>query len=139
MNRGVVLGNLGIVLYKLNRYEESKESLKKGITLCETTFSVACGVFRGALALILAKQSKIEEAFSLLQQGEPQVSIYPEEYGRFLCKKSQIYHMSGQPEEAEQTLQHALDIAKKLKSKPNSELSTLITETKEILSTSPQS
>ena len=90
-------------------------------------------MFRGSLAIILAEQNNIEEAFSLFERGEPHVTNYPLEHGKFLCKKAKVLHIDNQREKAKKVLQQAKEISEKLKVTANSELAKAITETQGFL------
>jgi len=127
------LGNLGIVFYKQQRFEDAKESLKNAIPICDQAIPPAAGSFRGTLSLIFAKQNNIEEALDLLTKGEPQVAVYPEEHGKFLCKKAQVQRLANQLQEAQSSLKKAMEIAAKLNAKPDSELGKLVSQSKELL------
>lgn len=52
--------------------------------------AMAAGAFRGSLAVIFARQNKIEDAWSLLEEGETQTGPYPETHARFLCCKGKV-------------------------------------------------
>ena len=47
-----------------------------------------------------AQQDKFDQAMSLLTEGEPLVEVYPEEHGKFLCKKAKVLHIAKQTDKA---------------------------------------
>ena len=123
---GINLGNLGIVLYQIDAYKEAKIYLQKAIDICSKHMKVGAGAFQGILALISAKENDFDTAFSLLQQGEFNVSQNPEEYGKFLCAKAEILFLNKQNSASKEALQHALKIQKDLQVHKDSELSKTI-------------
>ena len=135
---GVCLGNLGDIFLSVNRLEESKKHFLQAIDIGDECFPIVGGVFRGSLALLHARQGNIEEAEIALEVGEPLVAVYPTEHGKFLCKKSKVYHLGKQTKEAEKALDHAQKIATELNAAEDSELGKAIAETKAFLSSEPR-
>ena len=78
----------------------------------------------------------MEEAKSLLTDGEPLVEVYPEEYAKFLCKKAKILQMIDESDEAQKALEQAESIAKKVNQSDDSELIRAIQEAREFISRS---
>ena len=132
-SEGMHLGNMGDLLVKLQRPEEAKDAFQKSIVLCDESFIPAAGASRASLALLLAQEGRLEEALSLLQAAEPQVHSLPTEFGKFLCKKAQVYHLNDDFTGAKAALQQAQVIADELDVQADSELAKLLHETQELL------
>ena len=62
------------------------------------------------------------------------MKAYPDEHGKFLCKKARIEHLAGKPDAAAATIDKAESIAHEIKQAPDSELCRAIAELREILS-----
>ena len=126
---GVYLGNLGDCLIKIGNVKKAEDVLPKAIQLCETIFPVAAGAFMGSLAMIKAQNKCFDEALSLMVDGEERVRVNPLEYGKFLCKKSQVLHLAHQQEAAKEAFRQAVQIAEDLQLDSESELRLLIQQT----------
>ena len=113
-SQGIHLGNLGDALYHLGRLDEAETALRGAIVVGDETSPHVAGAFRGSLALLLAHQAQLGEAWAQLKLGEAQVEGYPEEYAKFLCKKGHICLSAGRPEEAIEALRRAQQIAAEL-------------------------
>ena len=107
---------------KQDQPDNAEAALREAVTLCNETLPPAAGAFRASLALLIAKQGKLDEARDLLTTGEPQVEIMRDEHGKFLCKKGQILHIAGEADRAAEALAQAITIAGELKVEPESEL-----------------
>ncbi|MEC7987402.1 MAG: tetratricopeptide repeat protein, partial [Myxococcota bacterium] len=129
-NEGVYYGNVGNVLYKLNRFVEAKIALEKAIEICNSIFPVASAAFLATLSLLYAKEGNIEKALSMSSNLEDLLQIYPLEHGKLMCKKARIFHLAQQEEHAMKALRKAENIAETLNATPHSELGKLITETR---------
>ena len=121
----------------MNRLEASKRHLLQAIEICDESTPFAGGSFRGSLALLYARQGNIEEVKIVLEVGEPLVAVYASEYGKFLCKKTKVYHLTKQTKEAEKALDHAQTIAIEINAAEDSELGKAIAETTALLSEEP--
>jgi tetratricopeptide (TPR) repeat protein/serine/threonine protein kinase len=108
---GIVLGNLGDTLVCLGRVAEAEEAFREAISIADDTFPLAAGVFRGSLALLLAKQDQLKEAQKLLEKGEPDVVSERVEHLKFLCKKGQVLHLSGDSDGAHASLDQSRKMA----------------------------
>ena len=128
---GVNLGNLGDVFLQLEDWESAKEYLERAIGICKRSFSTAAGIFQASLAWVYAKQNNLEDAFSLLEEGEPLVQIEPFEYGKFLCMKARVLFLAKRTDEAKAVLERAEQIADEFGVKENSELQKVIEKTKQ--------
>ena len=134
----ILHGNLGDALFRLGRIDEAQQAFEDAIATCdEIDFPPAAGAFRGSLALLVAKQGQFEQAHTLLAAGELQVEAYPDEHGKFLCKRARIEHLAGNPSAAAAAVDTAESIARAIKQAPDSELCRAIAELREILSVSP--
>jgi tetratricopeptide (TPR) repeat protein len=127
-SEGIHWGNKGEVFVQLDRLDEAREAFLRAIEACDHTFPSVAGHFRGSLALLLARQGQIEDAKELLEIGEAQVETYPDEYGKFLCKKGQVEKLSGQLEAARKSLEQARGIAARMKLTEHSEVARAIEE-----------
>ena len=87
--------------------------------------------------MVKSQQSKLDESFQLLQEGEPLVEDYPSEYGQFLCKKAKVFHIAKLTDQAKEALEQAKSIAKEFSVTTGSELGNLITESEQFLSSTP--
>jgi len=114
---GFNLGNLGDALLALGELDKAEASLTQAIPITDKTFPVASGMFRGSLALLLAKKGGFERAAGLLEEGENRLQDHPQEHAVFLCKKGSVCHLSGDSAGAAEALLQAerlmsgLDIA----------------------------
>ena len=134
-SEGLMYGNLGDIYIRLKRWSDAENLLTQGIEVCMSIIPAAAGAFMGSLAWVYAEQSKIEEAKFLLADGEPLVKVYPEEYAKFLCKKAKIQHLTDESYEAQEALEQAESIAKKVNQSEDSELNKAIQEARKFLST----
>jgi tetratricopeptide (TPR) repeat protein len=126
VNQGSCLGNMGDALFNIGRYDEAESALRKAINICDDTFPMAAGAFRGSLALMLAQQGRLDETSKLFQAGEPQVAPRPDEYAKFICKKGLVSHMNGAIEETQEALRAAKKLAAQLQTDDDSEVNQLI-------------
>jgi tetratricopeptide (TPR) repeat protein len=125
---GIQLGNLGDALFELEQYDGAEAAFRQAIAIGNQTFPAAAGAFSASLALLLAKQGKLDEAQALLEVGEPQVEARPEEHAKFLCKKGQVCHMAGDAEGARAALVQAQAVATELKVTDHSAVCRAIAE-----------
>ena len=131
---GSHLGNLGDIFVKMEQLSDAEKAFRKAIPILDETFFIAAGAFRGSLALLLAQTDQFDEAQALLEVGEPQVATYPSEYAKFLCKKSQVQLLAGEPEAAQSFLDQAKAIASEYKFGDDGEVPEAIRETSALLS-----
>jgi predicted ATPase len=126
---GVNIGNLGDLLSSQGDLVNGGTHLRDAIAICDETWPSAAGAFRGSLALILAQQGDFGEARSLVEQGEPQVrDVYKLEFGKLLCKKSQVESLAGDSTAAASALAEAEAIATEVMADPGSELGVALAE-----------
>jgi tetratricopeptide (TPR) repeat protein len=131
---GLALGNLGDLLLLQGDSQSAETHLLQAIPICDETWSVAAGVFRGSLALLRAQQGAFDEARALLDKGEPQVrGVYKLELGKLLCKKARVEQLAGDLGVAAAALAEAESIDIELGSDPDAELSKLLAETRAAL------
>jgi tetratricopeptide (TPR) repeat protein len=131
---GIYIGNLGDAFAWLQRLEEAEGAFREAIPICEDTFPVGAGAFRGSLALLLAQQDQLEEAQALLQTGETQVEPHKEEHAKFLGKKGQVCHLAGDADGARTSLEQARALAVELKVTDESEIGQAIQALEAVLS-----
>ena len=136
-SRGITLGNIGDLYIKQNDSVKAQSHLEEAIQICDETFPLAAGAFRGTLALILAKNGNIKQALAVAEAGEPQVMTRPLEHGKFLCKKAQVLNIAEKLALAFEAFHQALEITEPLSVRPDTELGQLIRETQEILGQPP--
>jgi tetratricopeptide (TPR) repeat protein/predicted ATPase/serine/threonine protein kinase len=133
-SEGVFIGNLGDTLFELGRIDEAQVALEKAISTCEAIdYPVGAGAYSGSLALLLASQGQLDRAQGWLDTGEPQLASYPEEFGRFLCKKGQVQLLAGERSAAHASLTQAEGIVKELKVDEHSGLAQSIAELQGLL------
>ncbi|MBM76750.1 MAG: hypothetical protein CMK59_15185 [Proteobacteria bacterium] len=132
-SEGIALGNSGDLLVLMGRFDEAKVAFAQAIEICDDTFAIAAGVFRGSMALINA-QTGFFELDELLEKGESQVKVYPLEHAKFLCKKGQIELILKRDEQASQSCIEAQKIATDLKTQSGSELMNMIFELQGLIS-----
>ena len=120
---GIQLGNLGDLFYLVNKWGKAKEHLKQSIQIFRSIkFPLGRSVFQASLALILAQEGHIDEALNLLSKDREVIKVHRLEYGKYLCKEAMVFHIAQRFDEAEQNLDDAIETAKLLKVKSNSEL-----------------
>ena len=100
----------------------------------QQNFNIGTGVFLGSLALAFAHQGNTKEAFQCIEEGEVLVTMFPSEYGKFLCKKATIFHLAYLANDANEALKHAQKIALQIKTTEESELGKAIREVETCLS-----
>ena len=135
---GINFGNCGDAHFGLGDYEKSTDALQKAIQLCDVHIPPAGGAFRGTLALIHAKEGRLEDSLALMDVAEKQLLALEEdicssenkdEFLKLFIKKGTIQCLSGQLEKAKKTID---DIQKQIqendepKSFTQRELSRLI-------------
>ena len=125
-NTGIFTGNCGEIMLRIQQLNNGKAYLVKAISICDKTFPIGAGVFRGTLGLAIAEQGDWEEALELFSQGERDVVDYPLEHAKFLCKKAQVQLIAGTPEAAQTSLTRAEEIAIEIGVQPKSELANKI-------------
>ena len=133
LTEGIQLGNLGDALFALERYDEAESAFRQAISIGNQTLLAVAGAFSASLALLLAKQGKLDEAQALLEAGEPQVETRPEEYAKFLCKKGQVCHMAGDAQGVRAALVQAQAVATELKVLDDSEVGLAVAKLAELL------
>ena len=132
------LGNLGVLLHLTNQQEAAVSPLQQAIEICDDIgFRVGAGAFRGSLSLIQAERGRQGEALPLIEEGEPQVEVYPLEHGLFLCRKAQVHHIANQSGSAHQALAQAEQIATEIDAQEDSELARMIKKTHLIIEGAP--
>ena len=131
---GRTLGHIGNIYCQNRAFEKAISYLRQAIVLCDRTHPSTAGFYRGILAVIYAEQAQFKEALTLLTKGEPQVTVSPFIYAKFLCAKAKVLQLNNQPEQAAQTIQQA----EALNTQPNTELHTHINQTKRWLNTYTQ-
>ena len=137
LSLGIHLGNLGDSLVKLERFHDSEVAFRQAIEMCEESIPAAAGAYRGSLALLCATQGNTDEADTLLEIGERQVKVYPDEYIKFLCKKGQVWHIAGRSVDAQHALAHAHTIAADIESANNTEVTQALADLTALLDTVP--
>ncbi len=136
-NEAINLGNLGDLLAAQGESEAAAEHLQKAIAIGEQVFPVAVGAFGGSLALLRAQAGAFEEAYALLEQGEPTLrGVYAAELGKFLCKKARVEQLVGKQDAALACVAEAEAIATDLRVEPSSELGQALVEVRGQLGTS---
>ncbi len=130
---GVLIGNLGDTQFQQNRFEEAEANFREAIPLCDEVNPLAAGAFRASLALLLAQQGRLPESQALLESGESQVAIYPDEHAKFLAKKSRVQHLAGDTDGARASLMAAKQIAATLTITDNSEVGQAIQVLEQVL------
>ena len=68
----------------------------------------------------------MDEARALIEAGEPLVEAYPEHHAKFLCKKGQVYQLTGDAEVARTVLVQVQKIASELNTSDDGELGQAI-------------
>ena len=114
ITEGIVCGNIGYLHYELNQFTQAKEMLRRAVDICEGAVVAAAGVFRGTLALILAKEGDTEEALIMLTKSEQEVQGEPVRLARVFCAKARVLLMSGRENEGWETLAKAQRLASDL-------------------------
>jgi serine/threonine protein kinase/tetratricopeptide (TPR) repeat protein len=69
LNKGVVHGNIGILLFQQEEYQPAIEHLQQGIEICDQGLPDRSAIFRSNLALTYAKQEHYSQAEEIIQQG----------------------------------------------------------------------
>ena len=134
MNEGINLGNLGGNLIFLEKWREAKDILTLAIEICSQTLPPAAGAFSAPLAWALAQNDQLDEALAALEKGEPMVAVYPLEHGKFLCGKAKVFLLAGEPNNVQEALRQAKEIAVKIKAADDSILPKTIRETETYIS-----
>ena len=133
-SEGVNLGNLGDFLFMQNNLEAAESCLRDAVAICDTSYPIAAGAFRGTLALLVAKAGNLQEAHRILELAEPQLrGVYRWEFAKFLCKKAQVLHLASDDEGAHTALEEADSLTEELDVLVESELGTLLQATRQIL------
>ena len=125
-NAAICRGNIGDMHMSLGRFSEAKSIFEEVVLIGEQTSPLIADVFRGSLALLLAKQGDLKQAMSIMEKIRDPIPVILEQ-GKFLCKKGQIQYLSIDIEGARQSLYQAEKIAKELNVGSKSELSKGIT------------
>ena len=112
----------------------SKKAISESIAICDDIYPTAGGVFRGTLALLYMKENNIPQALKEMENAEPLVKGFAYEYGKLLCKKSQILWKANQKDIALLTLKKAIRIEEELETGTESELSRAIRVSQKMLS-----
>jgi tetratricopeptide (TPR) repeat protein len=137
VSAGNYLGNLGDALSALKRFDEAEAAFRESIPICDETFPVVAGAFRGSLAWLLAQQDHFEEAQTLIVTGESQVESHPEEHAKFLTKKGHVCHLSGDTEGTQAALEAAAAIVLELKVGDESEVAKALRGLETVLGSGP--
>ncbi|MGB0639212.1 MAG: tetratricopeptide repeat protein [Myxococcota bacterium] len=125
-NEGINHGNIGDALFAMKQFEQAKQSLRLAIKIGDNNAMMTSGVFRASLALLLATQGQIEEAYLLLKESEQEVAPYAEEYAKYLVKKAQVRNLGGDIKGAKASLQQAQTLATELNVLEESEVGQAI-------------
>ena len=135
-SEGVTLGNIGDFLIVQGHTARATTHLHDAIQLCDKSYPIAAGAFRGSLALVQAQQEQMEEAKLNLELGEPQIrGVYKLELAKFLCKKAQVAQLANDREKASEALKEAESIASELRVLPESQLGKLLADTQATINT----
>ena len=121
-NTGIFMGNCGEVLLQMQEDEKGQALLERAIAICDETFPMGSGVFRGTLGLMKAKQGNQEKALELFAYAERDVVDYPLEHAKFLCKKARMQLLIKTTEDAKTSLERAETIAVEIGVQPESDL-----------------
>ncbi|MGB0639530.1 MAG: tetratricopeptide repeat protein, partial [Myxococcota bacterium] len=132
-NQASCLGNMGDALFHIGQYKEAESAFWKAINICDDTFPMAAGAFRGSLALMLAQQGRSDESDTLFQIGESQVKVRPDEHAKFICKRGLVSTLKGNTNEARADLQTAKEISIQLQTDHDSEVNQLISKLQTIV------
>lgn len=119
---GFNLGHLGEVYVEQEEWHLAKEHLQRCIEICDEINSPAAGAFRDSLAFVFAKEGDFEEAYRILEIGEPVVKKLPSEHAKFLCIKGRIQALDGRWNDAKTSLLEARKMADKLNVTKESEV-----------------
>lgn len=130
---GVFTGNQGYCLAQKEQFDRAQEQLQEAIRICDTHLEFAAGAFRGEIALLDAKQGKLSQAIRHIKKGEPQVQNHKEEYGKFLCRKAEVYYIEGTWQHCKEAVLQAKNIATELEVTESSELWQRIIQIQRIL------
>ena len=134
---GLYVGKLGEALLELGRTEEAQKALRFGADLCQDSYPVAACAFRAALALILAREGRFEEARELLSTSESSLEANKEEQGRFFCKAGQVAVLENRIGDASLYLRQARRISKTICVTDQSQLSQDISSLEAMFGGSP--
>ena len=127
------MGNIGNLYSLLHRWQEARAALEQAISLCDQRIPAASGAFKGTLAYVVVQDGLYEEALSLLSEGEEQVKVMPEEYGKFLCKKVKVFHQMELKKEAQEAFRTVKELTEKRNIKKDSALFAEIQAAKNLL------
>ena len=84
--------------------------------------------------MLYMQENKLSDALREMEIAEPLVKGFAYEYGKLLCKKSQILCAANQSETANETLNKAIAIEAELQTGSQSELSRAIQISQKMLS-----
>ena len=122
-SEAICQGNLGGLLSTMGELDRGARLLTRAIETQDHIHPGSAGSFRGALALIRAKQGDIEEARGLLEVGEQQLrGVDQEELGLLLCSRGEVEFLAGEMVRVEQALKEAEEICVQLNVRPESQL-----------------
>lgn len=125
-NEGINHGNIGDALFAMKQFEQAEKSFRLAIKMGDNNSIMISGVFRASLALLLATQGQVGEAYILLKESEHEVAPYAEEYAKYLVKKAQIRNLGGDIKGAKASLQQAQLLATDLNVLDESEVGQAI-------------
>jgi tetratricopeptide (TPR) repeat protein len=135
-NEGIVLGNLGDLLHETDDLLGAGQHLQQAIEICDKTWPVAAGAFRGTLALIRAENGALDEARALLEKGDSQLrGVYAFEFAKLLCKRARVEQLAGDTASASAALTEAETIAVEVKAGPESDLGQELSKARSVLNT----
>jgi tetratricopeptide (TPR) repeat protein len=117
--------------------DEAAAAFRRAISMCDQGGTVAAGVFRGSLALLVAEQGQLDEAFELLKAGEVQVEVDAESRATLLSHKGRVQVVAGQIAAARRTLQQADEIAAALSVGADSEATMAVEQLRGVLADKP--
>ena len=131
---GIHLGNLGDHYLKMGQIEEAEKCIAEAVEIFESMNSVGAAIFRGSMALVLAKRGELKAAQQLAEAADNALRGHlPWDHAKLLCKKAQVLHMAGDTSSAVQSLQTAQELSQSLNVLPSSELGLMLEETSRLL------
>ena len=101
------------------------------------TYSTCSRCLYGFFSLCVCEAIEDRRSDVFANRRRALVEVYPLEHGKFLCKKAKVFHRMGRSRLAKEAFDQAKGIAKDINSGEQSELHKLITETEQMLDSSP--
>ena len=118
----MILRNVGELFLRKQQLQKAKETLRRAERLCGDESVVLRGACCAALAVVLAFEKKMEDAWKTLKKSEDLVGHHPVEKGRFLCKKGMVHALMDDWEGVERSLARAEALLPRLNKKESREL-----------------